>query len=90
MIIEVRRDGGFLGRSVTRSLDSAGGDARAEQVRAVLDRVDLGMMPEGLPPGPDMYTYRFTIGEQPPIDVPEPALTDDLRQLADLVLGDVP
>jgi hypothetical protein len=85
-LVVVRRSGGFLGRTVTGTVDVDTDDPRAPEVRDLMGRIDFRAAVGG-DPHPDMYTYEF----QTPHDactVPEQHLTDDLRRLADLVLSD--
>jgi hypothetical protein len=83
--VEVRRSGGFVGITVTGRVDLTAADARAERVRELVDRVDVATARGGLP-HPDMYTYTFCLPGCPEVEVPEQELSDDLRELASLVL----
>lgn len=89
-VLTVRRTGGFVGRTVTGTLDLAGADPRAAEASALLDRLDLATAPAGRP-HPDMYTYVFEVSgpdaEVRTAAVPEHLLGPDLRALADLVLS---
>jgi ribonuclease HI len=84
-VVEVRRSGGFIGRTTTGSVDLSGNDERADEVRRLADRIDLRKV-RGGNPHPDMFVYSFRIrGDE--ASVPEQHLTDDLRALATLVLS---
>jgi hypothetical protein len=85
-VVKVRRSGGFAGRTSTGSVDLDGVDPRALEARALVDRIDLARARTGLP-HPDGFVYSFRIGDTE-VSVPEQHVTDDLRRLADLVLGD--
>ena len=81
----MRRSGGFAGRTSEGEVDLAlaGDDPRAAAVADLADRVDLaGVDPRK--PMPDMYLYRFEIGDRT-AEVCEP-LPSDLAELARLVL----
>ncbi len=84
-VVRVRRSGGFAGRTSEGEVDLAlaGDDPRAAAVADLADRVDLaGVAPRK--PMPDMYLYRFEIGDRT-AEVCEP-LPSDLAELARLVL----
>ena len=84
-VVEVRRSGGFIGRTTTGSVDLAGNDERASEVRRLVDRIDLRKA-RGGNPHPDMFVFSFRIrGDE--VSVPEQHLTEDLRALATLVLS---
>jgi len=85
----VRRSGGFLGRTVAARCDLRPGDPVAEEARRLVDRIDFAAARSG-PPMPDMYVYTFEVPGRPPVSVPQQHLTEELRRLADLVLGDDP
>ena len=83
--VRVRRTGGFIGRPVESALELADDDPRAAEVAALLDRVD----PAGVrrtPQQPDRFSYEFDLDGRS-VSVREQDLTDDLRRIADLVLG---
>ncbi len=86
-LVEVRRSGGFAGLTVSGSVDLGARGARAGRVREIVDRVRLASAAQGLP-HPDRYSYTFRVPGQPEVTVPEQELTDDLRELAALVLDD--
>ena len=82
--VEVVRSGGFAGIQRQGLLDLDAGDPRSARARELLDRIDFAAVGQ-VPPRPDSFSYRFHCGETE-CTVPEHALTDDLRDLADLVL----
>jgi len=85
-VVEVRRSGGLMGRTTSGSVDLDGADPRAPEVRALVDRIDFRSVRSGLPhPDGYVYVFRFRDGE---VSVPEQHVTDDLRRLADVVLGE--
>jgi ribonuclease HI len=84
-VVEVRRSGGFVGRTVSGTVDLAGDDTLAEEVRRLVARIDLSRT-RGGNPRPDMFVYSFRVrGVE--ASVPEQHLDEDLRALADLVLS---
>lgn len=87
-VVEVRRTGGFAGRTVTGTLDLAAADPADERVREARTLVQGLDLKAAAPPGgphPDGFVYDFTVdGEQ--LSLPEQHLTDDQRRLARLVL----
>jgi ribonuclease HI len=85
-VIEVRRSGGFIGRTLTGTVDLSGNDDRADELRRLVERIDLRTARSGNP-HPDMFTYSFRVRGLE-VSVPEQHLTDDLRAVADLVLSD--
>jgi len=84
-LVSVRRSGGFAGLRKANEVDLDGDDPRAPEVADLVDRIDLRAVgTEG--PQPDRYVYDFDLcGDC--ATVPEQQLTDDLRRIADLVLG---
>lgn len=84
--VVVSRSGGFLGRTVSGQLDLERGDARADEVATLVERVDLRRVAGGLP-HPDMYLYDFDLCGAC-ASVPEHHLTADLSRIAELVLDD--
>jgi thermolysin metallopeptidase-like protein/emfourin len=83
-VVRVRRTGGFAGRRADGEVDLDAGDPRGDEVRALVDRIDLSGVRSD-PPHPDMYVYDFDLlGSR--ATVPEQHLTDDLRRLANLLL----
>lgn len=83
-VVEVRRSGGFLGRTTAGSVDLDGPDPRVDEVMMLITRIDLRGI-TGSEPQPDRYVYDFSIcGDE--ATVPEQDLDGDLRRLADLLL----
>jgi Zn-dependent metalloprotease len=86
----VRRTGGFGGLRVEGAIDLDADDDRALEARALLARTDLSAHAVGSP-APDRFVYEFrhaVAGAAPTeVRVHESALTDELRRLADLALG---
>jgi hypothetical protein len=83
-LVSVRRTGGFAGLTTEGTVDLASRDARVPEVRSLVDRIDLTVVPGG-DPHPDMYVYAFDLcGRR--AKVPEQHLTADLSRLALLVL----
>ncbi len=85
--VVVRRSGGFAGLTTSGEVDlaAAGADERAREVRDLLARIDVRGLRTGAPQ-PDRYVYDVEIDGQH-VTVQEQDLTDDLRRVADLVLG---
>ena len=83
--VAVRRTGGFAGQTKEATLDLDSDDPRVPQVRRLVDRIDFRSVQEGAP-APDRFVYHFECGPDR-CEVHEPHLTSELRQLADLVLG---
>lgn len=84
--VEVRRSGGFLGRTQTADLDLQGDDPRVDHVRSLLPRVDLASVAPDPPPSPDRFVYTFLLPGEAPVTVPEQHLTAPLRELAETLL----
>ncbi|MCH1865948.1 protealysin inhibitor emfourin [Nocardioides sp. CFH 31398] len=87
--LTVTRSGGFAGMVEQGELDlGAGDDPRVEEVRALWDRVDLAAAQAQAPASavPDGFVYAFTDPTGQRVELPEQALTDDLRSLAGLIL----
>ncbi|WP_157551249.1 protealysin inhibitor emfourin, partial [Nocardioides jensenii] len=87
-VVEVRRTGGFAGRTTTGRCDLSGQGAHLDEVRALLSRVDL--RPEK--PArtyPDMYSYVIRVDDDE-VTLAETQLSDDLRRLTSLVLEQTP
>jgi hypothetical protein len=83
--VRVRRTGGFAGLTADGEVDLDTPDARAPELAVLVERIDLREVLGGTP-RPDMYLYAFDLcGDR--ATVPEQHLTDDLRRVADLVLG---
>jgi hypothetical protein len=85
-VVEVRRSGGIVGRTVTGTLDLAGDDPRAAEVRALLDRVDLATVAGGRM-HPDAFVYDIRVGDRT-VRVVGTHLPDDLRRLVGIVLDE--
>jgi Zn-dependent metalloprotease len=85
--VEVVRSGGFAGIRKQGSVDLDSDDPRAAKARELVHRIDFAAVPTA-EPGPDRFTYHFRHHDAE-CTVPEPALTPDLRDLADLVLGEL-
>ena len=82
--VAVRRTGGFAGMTSAGEVDLAADDPRGEELRELIDRIDLAAVPDGVP-RPDHFVYDFDLGGRRAV-VPEQHLTDDLRRLAELLL----
>ncbi|GAB2887992.1 protealysin inhibitor emfourin [Nocardioides pacificus] len=87
-MLEVRRSGGFVGRTTTGRLDLDGDDPRVAEARELIARVDLTALGQSRP-APDAYVYRFVVDERS-VAVPEQQLTAELRRLAALALPEEP
>ena len=88
--VVVRRSGGIVGQVVEGAVDPEADDDLAREVRDLLDRVDLAAAASS-GNHPDRFTYQVRVGDDDTaqqVDVPEAALTPDLRRLVALVLGD--
>jgi hypothetical protein len=85
-VVEVRRSGGIVGRTVTGSLDLSGDDPRASEARDLLDRVDLAALSGGRM-HPDAFVYDIRVGDRT-VRVVGTRLPDDLRRLVGLVLDE--
>ena len=85
-VVEVRRSGGIVGRTVTGSLDLDGDDPRAGEVRDLVGRVDLASVAPGRM-HPDAFVYDFVVAGRS-TRVVGSDLPDDLRRLAELLLAD--
>jgi hypothetical protein len=84
-VVRVRRSGGFAGLVADGEVDLGVADERARELATLVDRIDLREVAGGQPM-PDMYVYAFDLcGSR--ATVPEQRLTDDLRRIAQLVLG---
>lgn len=83
--IEVRRSGGFVGRTVTGRCDLSDPGPHAEQVRSLLTRVDLRPQKPARS-YPDMYSYVIRTHDRE-VHLAETQLSDDLRRLTVLVLA---
>ena len=85
-VVEVRRSGGIVGRTVTGALDLDGDDPRTGEVRDLVDRVDLAAVAPGRM-HPDAFVYEFVVGDRS-TRVVGSDLPEDLRRLAELLLSD--
>jgi len=83
--VEVRRTGGFAGVERTGAI-TLGADPRTDQVRDLLDRIDLTALAP-LRPAPDRFVYVFTLRDSE-VTLAEDQLTPELETLAGLLLGD--
>lgn len=84
--VAVTRSGGFAGMVRRAEVDLDAADARAEQVRHLVERVDFraaAAVPTA--PQPDRFVYGFRYGEVE-VQLPETELDEDLRSLARIVL----
>jgi hypothetical protein len=82
--VVVARTGGFAGMTKEGVVDLESDDPRVPEVRDLVQRVDFASLPQG-EPQPDRFVYRFRYGSNE-AQVYEPALTEDLRRLAGIVL----
>jgi hypothetical protein len=83
--VAVTRTGGITGRSLSAELLLTVGDARSAEVRELLARIPFDDLPAARPQ-PDRYTYAFTVDGREFV-VAEQDLTEDLEELARLLLG---
>jgi hypothetical protein len=82
--VAVRRTGGFAGLTHEGAVDLEGDDDRAEELRSLVDRVDVAGVPGGSAEA-DRFVYDFDLcGER--CRVPEQHLTGELRRIAELIL----
>ncbi|HEU5044705.1 MAG TPA: protealysin inhibitor emfourin [Nocardioidaceae bacterium] len=84
-LVEVRRTGGFAGVERTGAI-RLGEDPRTDQVRELLDRIDVAAVGP-LRPQPDRFVYVFMLRDTE-VTLGEDQLTPDLETLAGLLLGD--
>jgi len=82
--VVVARSGGFAGLTKEGIVDLESDDPRVPVVRQLVQRIDFMAVRPG-EPQPDRFVYRFRYSETE-TRVNEPALTDDLRRLARIVL----
>jgi hypothetical protein len=85
-LVEVRRSGGIMGRTVSGAVDLAGDDPRVGEVRALVDRVDLAAVSPGRM-HPDAFVYDFVVGGRS-ARVVGTDLPAELRRLAELLLAE--
>ncbi len=84
MVVQVARSGGFAGLNKEGAVDLDSTDPRAPRVRRLVQRIDFRAVGGG-EPKPDRFVYRFGyLGTQ--TQVHEQELTEDLRELARIVL----
>ena len=84
--VAVARTGGFAGITKEGVVDLDSDDPRVPQVRELVQRIDFRSVVD-LEPRPDRFVYRFRYATVETL-VHEPALTDDLRRLAEIVLDE--
>lgn len=84
--VVVRRTGGLAGFRTEGAVDLEGADVRGVELARLVGRVDLTAL-RGGEPQPDRFVYEFDLCGERGV-VAEQHLTDDLRRIADLVLGD--
>lgn len=84
--VAVARTGGFAGLMKEGIVDLESDDPRVPEVRQLVHRIDFRAVTPGQPQ-PDRFVYRFRYASTE-TRVNEPALTDDLKQLARIVLGE--
>ncbi len=84
-VVRVGRSGGFAGRTIAGQVD-IDADERGDEVSELLHRIDFAAVGKATPQ-PDRFIYVFEVGDRE-VTVHEQLMTDDLRRLADLVLGD--
>jgi Zn-dependent metalloprotease len=84
LVVEVSRSGGFAGLTKQGAVDLDSTDPRAPAVRRLVQRIDFRALGGG-EPQPDRFVYRFHYLSAQAL-VHEQALTEDLRELARLVL----
>ncbi|WP_027861315.1 protealysin inhibitor emfourin [Marmoricola sp. URHB0036] len=86
LVVQVTRSGGFAGMTKEGAVDLDSTDPRAPAVRRLVQRIDFRAV-GGDEPRPDRYVYRFSYLSIQTL-VHEHQLTEDLRELARLVLGE--
>ena len=82
--VAVARSGGFAGLTKEGVVDLDSDDPRVPEVRELVQRIDFKTLLPG-EPRPDRFVYRFSYASTE-TRVHEPALTEDLRHLARIVL----
>lgn len=85
--VQVRRSGGFVGRTEAADLDLDGDDPRVPEVRQLVADVDLSLFAAVTPPSPDRFVYTIELPGAAPVIVPEQQLTPELRRIVQTVLG---
>jgi thermolysin metallopeptidase-like protein/emfourin len=84
LVVQVARTGGFAGQKKEGAVDLDSTDPRAPRVRRLVQRINFRAV-GGSAPKPDRFVYRFGyLGTQ--TQVHEQELTEDLRELARIVL----
>ncbi len=84
LVVQVARTGGFAGLRKEGAVDLDSTDPRAPRVRRLVQRINFRAVGSG-EPKPDRFVYRFGyLGTQ--TQVHEQELTEDLRELARIVL----
>jgi Zn-dependent metalloprotease len=84
-VVAVRRSGGITGRQLEGRVYLDSDDPRVPQVRGLVEHIDLAEV-QACEPYPDVFVYAFNVCGSVATNVPEPALTPPLRELADVVL----
>ncbi len=84
--VVVARTGGIAGMTKEGVVDLESDDPRAPVVRELVQRIDFRSVASGQT-RPDRFVYRFRYAAIE-THVNEPALTEDLRHLAQIVLGE--
>jgi hypothetical protein len=84
-VVRVRRTGGIAGRTIEGSVDLSADDPRAAAASHLVDRLELSR-PVDLETCPDAFSYTFEVGGRS-VTVPQQALSDEQRALADLLLS---
>ena len=83
--VVVRRSGGFAGRSVSGSADVTA-DPRGPEIQRLLHHIDFSSVSKSRPQ-PDRFIYVFCLPDTE-VTVAEQDMTEELSQLAHLVLDD--
>ena len=86
-VVRVKRSGGFAGR--TEQGEVALSDAESE-LRSLVERIDFDAAAANAASYrqmPDMFVYTFRVADGDPVTLPEQALSEDLHELATLVLS---
>ncbi|MFG2229238.1 protealysin inhibitor emfourin [Streptomyces sp. NPDC048723] len=85
MLITVTRTGGFTGREQTASLET---ECRADgpELEQLAERALSGEIPAGQDPVPDGFSYVIRVDSKL-VELQDPYLTEDQRQLIDTVLA---
>jgi hypothetical protein len=83
--VVVRRSGGFAGRSISGSADVTA-DPRGPEIQRLLHHIDFSAVRKSRPQ-PDRFIYVFCLPDTE-VTVAEQDMTEELSQLAHLVLDD--